>query len=270
VAWRESPGLRPLVGGIAVGVPALWFVPELLGSGELLRSSERAQIPNPGQPALADVPFVASLEDAAGLPLWPLWVGVAVLLAATVRARRVTPALLPAAAGAAWLAIVALMAEAGFSGEARYAVPGAAMLAISGAVGLALSARRHALIAAAALVAVLAAALPRLADLGPIRRDQAYQQALASQLADAVRAAGGREAVLACGRPYVGRLRGPLMAYRMDVEKRVVEPDDPPRAPAVVFRSRLRADEPLLPEPIPDGFVEVARTSQWRVLAACA
>jgi hypothetical protein len=56
----------------------------------------------------------------------------------------------------------------------------------------------------------------------------------------------------------------------MDVEKRVIEPDDPPRAPAVVFRSRLRADEPLLPEPIPDGFVEVARTSQWRVLAACA
>ena len=40
---------------------------------------------------------------------------------------------------------------------------------------------------------------------------------------------GGAEAVLACGRPFVGRLRGPLMAYRIGVAKHVVEPDDPPR-----------------------------------------
>jgi len=269
VAWRREPRLRPLAGGIAIALPALWLVPELLGSGDALRSSDRAQIPNPGQPALAAVPFLASLEEAAGLPLWPLWIGVAVLLAAALPARRATPALLPAAAGAAWLAIVALMAEAGFSGEARYAVPGAAMLAISGAVGLAALANRHPLAAVAVLAAVAAAALPRLDDAGPIRRDQAHQQALASQLADAVRAAGGRAAVLACGRPYVGRLRGPLMAYRMDVEKRVIEPDEPPRAPGVVFRSRLHADDPVLPGVVPDRFVEVARTPEWQVLAAC-
>ena len=194
------------------------------------------------------MPFLASLEDAAGLPLWPLWIGVAVLLAAAVRARRATPALLPAAAGAAWLAIVALMAEAGFSGEARYAVPGAAMLAISGAVGLAALARRH----AARRRRGASPPSPRPPSPGsttpaPIRRDQAHQQALASQLADAVRAAGGRDAVLACGRPYVGRLRGPLMAYRMDVEKRVIEPDEPPRAPGIVFRSRLHAGRPRAP-----------------------
>jgi hypothetical protein len=161
------------------------------------------------------------------------------------------------------------MAQAGFSGEARYAVPGAALLAVSGAAGLALVARRHAVLAGVAVAAVAAAALPRLADLGPIRREQSYQLSLASQLADAVRAAGGRDAVLACGRPYVGRLRGPLMAYRMDVEKRVIEPDDPPRAPAVVFRSRLRADDPPLPDPVPAGFAEVARTPRWQVFADC-
>ena len=75
--------------------------------------------------------------------------------------------------------------------------------------------------------------------------------------------------MLACGRPYVGPLRGPLMAYRMDVEKRVVEPDEPPRAPGVVFRSRLHADDPVLPGVVPDRFVEVARTPEWQVLAAC-
>ena len=222
-------------------VPAPWFVPELLGSGDALRSSDRAQIPNPGQPALADVPFLASLEEAAGLPLWPLWIGVAVLLAAAVRARRATPALLPAAAGAAWLAIVALMAEAGYSGEARYAVPGAAMLAISGAVGLAPLAGRHALAAAAVVAAVAAAALPRLDDADAIRREQAHQQALADQLATVLSAAGGREAVLACGRPYVGRLRGPadgLPDGRGEAPRRA-------RPPA----ARARHGLPLAPAP---------------------
>ncbi|HYI17944.1 MAG TPA: hypothetical protein VD836_04510 [Solirubrobacteraceae bacterium] len=269
VAWRREPRLRAPIAAAAVLVPAAWFVPELLGSGDALRSSDRAQIPNPGQPALADVPFLASLEDAAGLPLWPLWVGVAVLAAAAVRARRATPALLPAAAGAAWLAIVALMAEAGFSGEARYAVPGAAMLAISGAVGLALVARRHAVAAIAVVAAVGAAALPRLDDVEGIRREQAHQRALADQLATVLTAAGGREAVLACGRPYVGRLRGPLMAYRMGVEKRHVEPDLPPHAPGMVFRSRLHPGDPVLPAAVPGGFVEVARSAEWQVLAAC-
>ena len=217
------------------------------------------------------MPFLASLEDAAGLPLWPLWVGVAVLLAAAVRARRATPALLPAAAGAAWLAIVALMAEAGFSGEARYAVPGAAMLAISGAVGPRRSlARRHAVAAVAVVAAVAAAALPRLDDA---RRRSAASRPTSRRSPPSsptvLTAAGGREAVLACGRPYVGRLRGPLMAYRMDVEKRVVEPDDPPRAPGMVFRSRLHPDDPVLPAAVPGGFVEVARTPEWQVLAAC-
>ena len=54
---------------------------------------------------------------------------------------------------------------------------------------------------------------------------QAHQWALARDLGGAVRAAGGREAVLACGRPYVGPYRGPLMAYALRVTKRTVEPD---------------------------------------------
>jgi hypothetical protein len=269
VAWRREPRLRAPIAAAAVLVPAAWFVPEWLGSGDLLRSSDRALTPNPGQPALADVPALASLGDAVALPLWPLWIGVAVAVGVALRARRATAALVPAAAGAGWLVVVAVMAELGYSGEARYAVPGAALLAISGAVGLAALARLHPAAAAAVAIAVAAAALPRLGDLDGIRREQAHQRALASQLATAVAAAGGREAVLACGRPYVGRLRGPLMAYRIDVEKRAVEPDDAPRAPGVVFRSRLHPDDPVLPAAVPDAFVEVARTPAWQVLAAC-
>jgi hypothetical protein len=74
--------------------------------------------------------------------------------------------------------------------------------------------------------------------------------------------------VLACGRPYVGPLRGPLMAYRLGVAKHVVEPDDPPRPPGVVFRSALSATAQPAPR-APPRFAETARAGAWHVLAAC-
>ena len=150
----------------AVVVPAAWFVPELVGSGDVLRSAARAQVPNPGQPALADLPALASLQAAAALPLWPLWVGVALAVpqAWARRDRAASAVLLPAAVGLAWIGLVAAMAAAGFSGEPRYALPGAALVAVSGAAGL-VTAARHVVrwpgivtgLAALLIVAVVAA-----------------------------------------------------------------------------------------------------------------
>jgi hypothetical protein len=251
-------------------VPLAWIVPELIGSGEPFRSAGRARMPNPGQPALADVPALAALGEALRLPLWPLWAGVAILAVDARRTRHWLP-LLPAAAGVAWILIVAVMAQLGFSGEPRYSLAGAALVSISGAVGLTAAAysrdRRWLLGVAVALVAV--ASVPRLADLTDLRERQAYQWALAADLEDGIRASGGREAVLACGRPYVGPLRGPLMAYKLDVRKRVVEPDDRPLAPGVVFRSALNQDDSQQPE-IPAGFDAVARNGHWQIARSCS
>lgn len=150
VLWRRRPRDRVPLAVCAVALPALWLVPELLASGDLLRSAERARIPNPGQPALADVPALASLREAAVLPLWPLWIGVVALAPIARRSGlSVRPAMAVAAVGLAWIAVVAAMAQAGFSGEPRYALPGAALLAVSGAVGLvtALPRRPHTLAA---------------------------------------------------------------------------------------------------------------------------
>jgi hypothetical protein len=119
-----------------------------------------------------------------------------------------------------------------------------------------------------AVALVAAAAVPRLADLADLRERQEYQWALAEGLEDGIRASGGRDAVLACGRPYVGPFRGPLMAYKLDVRKRVVEPDDPPRAPGFVFRSALNAGDPTEPGR-PAGFEPVARNDHWRVVRRC-
>src|SRR6185503_1547854 len=183
-----------------------WFGPEWLGSGDVLRSGGRARIPNPGQPALAEVPALASLWAAAKLLLVPLWVGVVLAL----REPRVRAL---AVAGGAWVALVAAMAQAGFSGEPRYALPGVALLAVAAAAE---RPRRPALLAAAAAVLAVAV-LPALAEVRGVRAAQAHQWALARDLDQAVAAAGGRDAVLACGRPYVGRYRGPLMAYTLQV-----------------------------------------------------
>jgi hypothetical protein len=281
VLWRRRPADRPLLAACAVAVPVLWFVPEWLGSGDLLRSGERARIPNPGQPATAAVPALAALGEAAALLLWPLLIG-AVASFELVRSAR-----LMLGAGIAWIAVVALMAQAGFSGEPRYALPGGALVAIAGAAGLvalvrsiaeprspALRAPSDPLLSPGGLVAavvaaalVLAAAVPKLADLPQLRRDQAWARGLSNDLASAILAAGGRDAVLACGRPYVGDLRGPLLAYHLDVEKHRV--GFRPAPPGAVFVSRLH--ERAVPEPpVGDAFDPLARAGRWEVRAACS
>jgi hypothetical protein len=247
---------------VAVGVPALWFVPELLASGDPLRSGARARIPNPGQPAEAAVPALASLREAAALLLWPLWAGAAAAAVLVPAAR------LLLAAGIAWIALVAVMAQAGFSGEPRYALPGAALVAIAGAAGLAAATIRWSRLAAGLAVAalLLVAAWPKLADLDDLRRDRAWAAGLSEDLEDAIAAVGGRQAVLACGRPYVGDLRGPLLAYHLDVEKRRVA--FVPRPPGAVFRSRLDPGDPLEP-PTSGAFATSAQAGRWEVRTTC-
>jgi hypothetical protein len=175
------------------------------------------------------------------------------------------------AAGLAWVALVAAMAQAGFSGEPRYALPGAALVAIAGAGGLAATAirgspRGRAAVALAATALLLVAAWPKLADLDDLRRDRAWAAGLTKDLDDAIVAAGGRQAVLACGRPYVGELRGPLLAYHLDVEKRRV--GFVPRPPGAVFRSRLEQSDPVEP-PTPAAFATGTHTGRWEVRTAC-
>jgi hypothetical protein len=255
--WRRRPQDRALLVACAIAVPALWFVPEWLGSGDPLRSGARARVPNAGQPATEAVPALAALREAAALPLWPLWIG------ALFAPRAARPLLF---AGLAWIALVAVMAQAGFSGEPRYALPGGALVAVAGAAGLVAAVRRRRALVAVAAAALLVAAAPKLVDLPDLRDDQAYQRALAADLRDVIVAGGGREALLACGRPYVGDLRGPLLAYHLEVEKQRVAFE--PRPPGTVFRSRIAADAPVEPAAGP-AFEPRARVGKWEVRVGC-
>jgi hypothetical protein len=257
VLWRRRPQDRALLVACAVAIPALWFVPEWLGSGDVLRSGSRARMPNPGQPATESFPAWAALREAATLPLWPLWIG------ALVAPRAARPLLF---AGLAWIALVAVMAQAGFSGEPRYSLPGAALVAVAGALGLVAFVRDRRTLPWLAAALLLVAAAPKLIDLPDLRSDQAYQRDLHAGLADVIDRGGGREALLACGRPYVGDLRGPLLAYHLDVEKHVVA--FVPRPPGVVFISRIAVDAPVEPRTGP-AFTPRARVALWEIRQAC-
>lgn len=270
--WRRDPSLRPWVAATALVVPVAWFVPELLGSGDALRSSERARVPNPGAPALSAQPALTSLAGALAIPLAPLLAAALIPLGEAARdllagARHPPLAALPAVAGIGWVLLVALMAEAGFSGEARYAWPGVALIMVSGAVGIARLVRARAwTIRMSALLAVACFSALRLdgtaRELGRAR-DEAR---LYASLEQAVTAAGGGRALLECGRPVVGVYRGTALAWALRVPKRVVGFDS--TAGTIVFRSRLRREAPVQPAKPPGGAV-LARTSRWEVVGSC-
>jgi hypothetical protein len=256
--WLAPPRCRRALGATAVLVPLAWVVPEWLGSGDPLRSGARAQVPNPGQPATAAVPGLASLEAALGLVLAPLLVAAAGAAAwAGGAVRRV------ALLGAAWLAEVALMAQlAGTSGEPRYALPGAALLAVAGAAALPRLPHPALVGAATALVAV--AAVLRLDAVEAELRRAGDEAELYAALPEAVARAGGPRAVLACGAPVTGRYRGPAVAYALGVPKRAVLFDAD--AGGVLLRSRLRRSAPVRP-PAPPGARVLARSARWELAA---
>ena len=269
--WRREPRSRWLAAGCLALVPLLWFGPELWGSGDLLRSSERAQIPNPGQPALAEWPALDVLQGfVTMLPFPVLFLALGAVAVAFVRRERVPLAL--AAGAGAWVALVAVMAEAGFSGEDRYLLVAAAFTAVLGGLGAgwlydqaALRAPRVAAPAAALVLAVaVAASIPSARRLGD---ELAYAAELRSDLSAAVERAGGPERLRSCGHLYAGRYRFPLVAWHLDAH--ISDLSLTPQAPGVVFRSKLTPEQPASPS-VPAGFALLADAGSWEVLAACA
>ena len=262
LVWRDRPAARPALAAAGLALPVLWILPDALSTGEALRSAGRARVPNPGQPALAEVPVLASLTAAAALAFVPVCLGTIALRLLRDRAAGVL-----AGSGLAWLLLVAVMAQLGYSGEHRYALPGVAALTVAGAVGLVrlMAVRPWAPVALAALV--VAAAVPRLGALPGEGHELAYAARLSSDLDRAVALAGGADSLLACGRPVVGQYRGPLLAYRLGVAKRQVIFD--PGTTGVAFESRLSTEHAPAPV-VPNRYRAVVRAGSWRVVARCA
>jgi hypothetical protein len=198
---RREPPLRPWLVACAVAVPALWVAPDLLASGGGASGGERA-VRGGGAPLheLAEV-----FARAAVMPLlvaWPL------ALFGVARGAGLERAVL-AAVAAAWIAIVAVMAAAGFAGLPRFMAPAAALVGVLAGVGLARllalvlapAPRRGvvALVLAALLAGTLAELPDRVAELphamtstARIARSHDRLRDLAGQV--------GRAELLRCGR----------------------------------------------------------------------
>lgn len=293
----REPELRVQAAAAAAAIPALWFLPELWGSGDAFRASSRAQEAVGNAPALAEQPGQELLRRARWVLIAPVEVGVilAAAVAAAALARERLRAWEPhwravlvlAATVAAWTGLVALMTERGYAGNERYLMAPAAIACVLAGVGWARAGqlsvalleragvRAHAVaeaLAALALVAIaIAIALPTAeARVDELDRDIAqldFQAELHDELDRAFERAGGPERVRRCGgRVVTGNYHVPAVAWRMhmDAERVAVAPTRAGtvfRAPAV----RLGQPSPARPRTYP----VVAEAGRWQVFMRC-
>ena len=272
--WRVDPAVRRWVVAAGVAVPLLWLGPDLLGVGGAVRASRAARgQPSPGSAGLDDVPGLAVLADAVALITWPAALAVAAGVILGSRTVRVL-----AAGAAAWILLVAVMAQGGYAGNPRYLVAAAAVGCVVAGVGVArlgavIAARRawrpEPVVAAVAAAAVVGAGLVSLSDLRIRRYEVELRAERQGQLDGLLAAAGGREGLLRCSRVRTEADVRPLVAWRLDLP--MLDLDVPPQRPAVVIRYRSHYTggwKPLV-DPTAEGYRRLAATSGWQIWAAC-
>src|SRR5918992_3329181 len=136
--WRTGRERLPLLAAALLPVPLLWFGPDVLGAGGALGASDAARGTATPQSAVnADFPALEVLLDFAELLTIPALLAAAagVALGGAVERRS-------AAAALTWVAIVAVMTQAGYAGNPRYNVAAAAVGCVLAGVGVAALGRR--------------------------------------------------------------------------------------------------------------------------------
>ena len=278
--WEDRSRLAWLALSMA-GMLAAWLGPELWGSGNAWRASDRAQQPNPDSPAFAEHPALQVAENAIRMvsPVAAVGALVMALLAIALRRRhpRFVVALGLLVLAAAWTALVAVMTVRGFSGNQRYLVVPAALLTVVGAAGivsactLVLPRLRRlpavAVVAAGIALAVVLAA-PDSGVLPATARGVEYQVGLTDDIEPLVAAAGGARSLLACGRTYTGPFLVPAVAWELGVH--IGEVRIEPEPPAVVFHVKTIEAQPWYhPGLRAGGPRTLARRGGWVVTADC-
>jgi len=266
--WRD-PGARVLVAVLAVITPIVWFLPVYAGCGSFSCSVSRATHPRSNSLAFASDPFVAELKRAA----WPtmllrIKVVAALLVVAvtgilwrtyrraglaglrTERSQARLAAALLGVGGLAWFVVIAIMTQAGFSGNNRYLVLGSALVDICGAVGYGWAAHELAVLASrrwrradaaptgagsgstalrtgvqwvtAVLVAFIFLLLPNwvgknMISIPRTHGSLVYQARLRAGMNELVKRFGGADKVLGCGSVMTEGFQVPMVAWTLGV-----------------------------------------------------
>jgi hypothetical protein len=260
---------------MTVGGLVLWFGPELWGSGNALRAGERARDPNPNALAFADHPALeVGKRFVRDMTPWPATIGLAVALVFAAVRRRLDAAALLAVAALAWLGVVALMTEAGFSGNARYLIAPVALACLAGGVALGRLAAtlepRRTVLVLALTAAVLA--VPIATSVGDLRADARAvrnEARLMDDLSKTLDAAGGPAAIKRCGAVAIGPFQVTALAWRLDAPINRVGVQ--PRRPGSLFRAapQPRKITGAPPSRAPAGFKALARGQAWQALSTC-
>jgi hypothetical protein len=252
-------------------VPLLWFGPDVLGAGGALGASDAARgTASPQSAVNADFPALEVLLDFAELLTIPALLAAAagVALGGTVERRL-------AAAALGWVALVAVMTQAGYAGNPRYNVAAAAVGCVLAGVGAARMSSRSPIrglrghssqlaFALALIAAVLAFTANDLSDQVGELGDRADRRTDLDALVDE---AGGAIAVRECAPARTNQPMKAMLAWRFDASMEHLA--DPPRPPTAVFSAPPGyAQEPPEP-PIPQGFERVARQGDWTLATSC-
>jgi hypothetical protein len=292
--WKD-PDARWLVIALFVAIPILWFLPEKWGSGQFFRGVNRAHTPRSNSPAFASCPFCALLKDHA----WPTVllriklsavIGVVASAATLYRAGFVRERwrlsgdrewgligiAVAGVAGFVWFVVIAILTQAGFSGNDRYLVLGSALIEISGAAtwgwfALELGSRGRASLVgrgrsvtsgaagATALGIVVAIFLfvpnfvgNNLISIPRTHGSLVYQARLRSDVAKIVRDYGGTKKLLACGPVMTEGFQVPLVAWTLGLHTdQVLAPPpsgvDPGAGPPVILQAASQRKRTPLP-----------------------
>jgi len=284
----REPELRLRVVAVGVLIPLLWFGPEIWGSGDALRASTRANDPNPQSAAFAENPGLEVAYRFHERTIWPIEAGAALALILAIvafRRRRVQgPVLFLAAAGLAWLVLVAVMTQFGYAGNQRYLIVTTAALCALGGVGVGrifegvraattrvVGDRPRLGLAAAAGVFLLGslALIPAIRDkvdnTERVVDKLGYEASLWEDLSGAIERAGGRDRLLGCGSLYTGPFQTQMVAYELGVHGLdVADATLGTPAPGVAFRTNTIPKAALTPVDDP-RFREVAANRRWHV-----
>jgi len=229
-AWRRLGGLV-----LAVAVPAVWFVIDWFGSGQLSRSAHAATHQSQGGPLLSREPGLATVTETWNLMSGPVLVlfllGFGTALVAWRRSGRPGPLVLLGLGAFAWLAVDAVLAQGRFAtGAPRYLLPGVGLACVVAGcfvADLARALRRRLagtprlrwVAVAVVVVALLAVCAPGLtwhpSGVEASLRLSARQHAQEARLPAAVATAGGRAAILRCGEVSTGPFQVPLLAWQL-------------------------------------------------------
>lgn len=275
--WLADRRARAAIAAAVAAIPLLWFGGALWGSGDALQPQHVVLVPGRPTPGAQTQHhgLRAYSEFFEMLPPALLALAVlAVVLSLWPRSPALRPVAFLATAALAWVTIISVMVERGFTVIPRYLFMPAALVAIlagigiARAVGLAAGTSRARLRLAAGVAVVAAVALP-LGELGLLRDDA---RAISSQaerdrdLGRAVQLAGGAEAVRACGAVVTAWFEKSALAWELGVDMPEVTAREIAGRPQITFAYRGPGFD-AAPR-IPAG-ARVLETESWQVVANC-